>query len=100
MLGVSQVIAISALPNGDSFYALRCDGLVFACGDNDDGQLGDNCTVDRSTFVQAVGISQVVALGQGFVLQAGGHVYAVGYNQGQQLGDGTITNRSSFVKVY
>ena len=34
--------------------ALRSDGLVFASGYNNYGQLGDNSTVDKKTYVQAV----------------------------------------------
>jgi len=42
--------------------ALRSDGLVFACGYNDSGQLGDDSVMNRSTFVQAIGISNAVAV--------------------------------------
>lgn len=34
--------------------ALSADGVVFACGYNNSGQLGDNATVNKSTFVSSV----------------------------------------------
>jgi hypothetical protein len=100
MLGVSQVIAISAISSSNTIYALRIDGTVFACGKNDLGEIGDNATLARSTFVQAIGISQIVAVGPGLVVAANGHVFGVGYNQNWTLPDGTQIDRSSFVRVY
>ncbi len=47
----------SAVISGGSSHtvALRSDGLLFACGYNTTGQLGDNTTTNKSTFVQAIG---------------------------------------------
>ena len=68
-LGVATVIASKArLPSRNGkirstvacgYYhniALRSDGLVFACGNNGSGRLGDNTSTSRRTYVQAVGI--------------------------------------------
>jgi alpha-tubulin suppressor-like RCC1 family protein len=97
--GVSQVIAISAGGAFFNVYALRSDGAVFAAGSNFYGQIGDGGTISRSTFVQAVGLSQIVAIAPGLALRADGRLFAVGWNSSGQLGDGTTTNRSSFIAV-
>ena len=69
---------------------IRSDGLVFACGYNKFGQLGDNSTVGRSTFIQVSGLSniQVVAEGQdfSFALRSDGLVFASGSNSTGQQG--------------
>jgi alpha-tubulin suppressor-like RCC1 family protein len=84
--------------------ALRSDGLVFACGRNDFGQLGDNTTVNKSTYVQALLISNVVALAAGILhslaLRSDGLIFGCGDNSGPgQLGDNTSTKRSTFVQA-
>ena len=53
--GGASIIGIASLAAGTSHsLALRSDGLVFACGNNTSGLLGDNTTVRKSTYVQAV----------------------------------------------
>lgn len=46
----------------DSSIALKRDGTVWAWGRNDNGQLGDGTTTNRSEPVQVSGISEVIAL--------------------------------------
>ena len=50
--GISNIVAISAGIEGSHTLALRSDGLLFACGFNGSGQLGDNSTANKSTFGQ------------------------------------------------
>src|SRR5262245_3165234 len=65
--------------------AVRSDGTVTAWGLNDHGALGDGTTTDRSTPVQAKGLTGVitqVAAGQGFslALRSDGSVWGWGTN--------------------
>jgi alpha-tubulin suppressor-like RCC1 family protein len=87
----------------DHVLALKANGVVFACGRNNYGQLGDNTTTNRSSFVQCAGLSNIVAVsgGTGFslVLRADGAVFAAGKNIYGELGDNTTVNRSSFVQA-
>jgi alpha-tubulin suppressor-like RCC1 family protein len=99
MIGASQIIAIAVGNSTYTPYALRSDGMVFAVGMNYAGQIGDGGTLTRSTFVQALGLSQIVAIAPGFALRADGRLFAAGLNSSGQLGDGTTTDRSSFVAV-
>ena len=91
---------------GAGYYhslALRSDGLVFGTGYNFQGQLGDNTTVRKSTYVQAVGVSNIVALAAGYchslALRSDGLVFASGYNVYGQLGNNTQVNKSSYVQA-
>ncbi len=47
----------SQIYSGDNFsvIALKTDGTVWAWGRNDDGQLGDNTTTDKSSPIQVLG---------------------------------------------
>lgn len=91
--GVSDVVAISA--GAYHSLALRADGAVFACGSNDGygykGRLGDNTTINKSTFVSTIGISNCVSIStnnwycmalrsDGIVFGVGGHYGALGNN--------------------
>ena len=72
-------------------------GLVWAWGANDDGQLGDGSTLSRLLPVQAVGLTDVIAIdgGQDFAgaVNADGTVRTWANNDSGQLGDGTTTGR-------
>lgn len=64
---------ISALAGGNrTSLALSTDKFVFAWGDNDDGQVGDGTTINRSTPVRVKTINNVKAIGAG-----GSHSLAV-----------------------
>ena len=52
-----QTIGVASVATGATCtIALRSDGNVFAVGSNIYGQLGDNTIVDKSTYVQAIGV--------------------------------------------
>jgi alpha-tubulin suppressor-like RCC1 family protein len=101
-LGISNVKGVACWRNNHT-VALRSDGLVFACGDNAKGQLGDNTIVAKSSFVQALGISNASAIagGQGHTvaLRSDGLVFVCGQNVYGQLGDNTTVAKSSFVQA-
>eukprot|EP00667_Euglena_gracilis_P009847 EG_transcript_10027 len=77
---------------------------LYAVGSNAHGQLGDNTTTDRPTFVRVIAgwdsSTPVTALAAGdshTVVLAGGRPFAVGDNYHGQLGDGTTVARFAFV---
>jgi len=96
-------IAGMAMGNGYSL-AFNSEGNVYGSGDPTDGRMGNNTgSTTYSTFVPALGVSNVVALASSFnhslALKAGGTVFSTGRNDFGQLGNGTTTNRSTFAQV-
>jgi len=89
--------------------AVKNDGIVWAWGRNEDGQLGDNTTTDRLTPVQVLGpggagfLTGVKAVTAGWyftaALKEDGTVWAWGYNFKGVLGDDTTTDRLTPVQV-
>jgi hypothetical protein len=73
--------------------ALDKDGMVWAWGDNEDGQLGDGTTTDRWTPIKVRDIRSIKAIsagcGHSLALDKDGMVWAWGENYRGQLGDGT-----------
>jgi alpha-tubulin suppressor-like RCC1 family protein len=97
--GLTDVTAIAA--QGDTAYALRSDGTVWAWGLGDQGQLGTGFTCGVAQChsrvpVQVVGLSGVTALASGsdsaYALHADGSVSAWGSNDQGQLGNGLFCN--------
>jgi predicted CxxxxCH...CXXCH cytochrome family protein len=81
--------------------ALKADGTVLACGYNSNGQLGDNSTTRRDSFVQVNGLgpnSGVNHIKAGryhsVALKADGSALAWGYNMYGQVGDNSQTQRN------
>jgi alpha-tubulin suppressor-like RCC1 family protein/PKD repeat protein len=79
---------------GGFSLALLADGSVWAWGDNDDGQLGDNAKPNSSVPVPIAGLpGPVTAITVGgrhsLALLPDGSVWAWGDNGNGQLGDGT-----------
>ena len=103
ILGISsQAIAVACGVN--STTVLINDGTVRVCGRNDNGQLGQNDLVTRSTVVSILGISsQAVAIACGayhtLVLLNDGTVRACGLNNNGQLGQNDLVTRSTVVSV-
>ncbi|MEO5949512.1 MAG: hypothetical protein ABIP74_03840 [Candidatus Saccharimonas sp.] len=101
----------------DGYYTIASGALEHACvvasggvycwGDNNDGQLGDNSTVDRTTPVAVVASGvlnghtvQDVKVGlRHSCARADGAVYCWGFNSSGQVGDSTNTTRTSPVTV-
>jgi len=85
--------------------ALGSNGLVYAWGSNDNGQLGDGSTTARSSPVAVslpagVRIVQVAAgLFHSLALAADGTAYAWGYNYSGQLGNNSTTDSPTPVAV-
>ncbi len=87
---------------------LKENGDLWAVGDNEFGQLGDNTTenksipvaVKTSTGEPMTGVAQVSAGGQhSMILKTNGDLWAVGRNHNGQLGDGTTDQRLTPVAV-
>src|SRR5262245_9560988 len=83
--------------------AVRIDGTVWCWGANDNGQLGDNSTMERSEPVQVINVTGATAVVAGgahsCALVAGGAVKCWGDNSGGQLGDGTEADSKTAVDV-
>ncbi|MBP1729174.1 MAG: regulator of chromosome condensation [Deltaproteobacteria bacterium] len=94
---------IDAIASGGAFnYALARNGTVWAWGNNDSGQLGNNTTLSSYIPVQVLKAPDValtdviqVAAGiqHGLALLRDGTVWAWGYNAFWQLGN--VTNQAS-----
>ena len=77
-------------------------GHVWAVGWNKYGQLGNEITEDKTTFVKVMHSgAKAVAAGDAHSMVANedGSVWSTGRNANGQLGDGSKTDRSSFVRV-
>ena len=104
---LTGVVAITAGAN--SSYALTSDGLAWAWGNNNVGQLGVNSQINQlfATPVHGVadsglltGVIVIAAVaGSGFALLSDGAVVAWGQNAAGQLGDGTNAQRLTPVQV-
>ncbi len=74
----------------DHSLALKSDGTVWAWGNNDHGQLGDNTSVGSLVPVQVPRLTGVtkISAGYGFslALRSDGRVWAWGWNDRAQLG--------------
>ncbi len=104
---LTDVIAVGA--GEEHTLALKDDGTVWAWGDNNEGQLGDDTTEDRWTPVQVLGpggtdfLGDVTAIaGGGFftvALKKDGTVWTWGNNEEGQMGDDTTMERHTPVQV-
>lgn len=94
-------IASIQMSNGAS-YAISADGVLYAWGQNTNGQLGIGSTVNQGTPVavpaSSFGGEQVAAVSSGtsftLVLTQSGEVYAMGGNVQNQIGPGAAGLRS------
>jgi alpha-tubulin suppressor-like RCC1 family protein len=102
--------------NGGHTLTVGSDGIVYAVGPNDYGQLGDNTTTRRTTPVKVLKgaysgttylgdninnpiIAVVTGAIHSLAIAADGTVYAFGYNNTAQLGDNTTTDKHTPIKV-
>ncbi len=92
-----QVIAAG----GRHSLILKTDGTLWACGENDSGQLGDGTNTNRTTPVKVMDDVQSMAAGDrhSLILKTDNTLWACGENDSGQLGDGTRTDRWTPVKV-
>jgi alpha-tubulin suppressor-like RCC1 family protein len=90
---------------------LKTDGTVWACGNNESGQLGDGTiSYSRAVPVQVLSDVQSIsthgtvaryphALAHSLFLKTDGTLWASGYNQYGQLGDGAFEDRATPVRI-
>ncbi len=88
----------------DHSSAIKTDGSLWAWGDNNDGELGDNTITHRSSPVHAdAGGSdwKSVSCGNSYTtaIKTDDTLWSSGVNNNGQLGDNTITYRSSPVPI-
>jgi alpha-tubulin suppressor-like RCC1 family protein len=100
--GLTGVVAIAA--GGDSGYALRRDGSVWAWGDDEFGELGNGVRrLDEGVPVRVKGLRNVAAIAAGscsaYALLSNGTVWAWGRGDYGQLGNGRAADRSVPVRV-
>jgi len=104
--GSNSVMAIAA---GNAFtvalQSVQLDSRVWACGSNNNGQLGVGTTTDIYTPVQVSGMSSAGAIGiaagydHAVAMKTDGTVWAWGGNSSGQLGNGTTTGSLTPVQV-
>ena len=102
VVNITDVVTISA--GGFHSLAIKNDGTVWAWGNNQYGQLGDNSLTRREYPVQVSGLTGMTAIAAGYeysmALKSDGTVWAWGINVNHgQLGDGTTNNRSTPVQA-
>lgn len=98
-LGTNSWTAVAATVTGPvTVHAIRSDGQLWAWGNNNTGQIGDNTSVLRSSpvLVDANNSWAMVASGTSFThgITTTGALYGWGVNTGGQLGDNTLVNKS------
>ncbi len=95
------IVAVAA--GSTHTLALKKDGTVWAWGNNDKGQLGDDTGDSSKTPVLVKGLKGVIAIAAGsthsLAVKADGTLWAWGNNVSGQLGDKGITNRLAPVWV-
>ncbi|HRO41448.1 MAG TPA: T9SS type A sorting domain-containing protein [Flavipsychrobacter sp.] len=103
--GLTGIIAVSA--GGDQLeahsMALKNDGIVWTWGSNLYGALGNSSTTNTTAPVQAIGLSNVIAISAGgwhsAALKSDGTVWTWGWNADGQLGDGTTVDKTVATQV-
>lgn len=77
--------------------AARSDGTGWCWGDNQNRQVGDNTTTNRTTPTRVGALTNITHVATssrtGYALDANGTMWAWGLNDAGQLGDGTQTDR-------
>ena len=106
---VAVLNGVTKISAGHDFaLALRSDGIVFAWGHGQSGQLGNGGTADSSRPVKIAGLSRVTGIAAGWDaslatendgVSALTSVWAWGGNQYGQLGDGTVTDHRTPERV-
>lgn len=83
--------------------AIDKEGYIWAWGANNQGQLGDGSTTDRTTPTKIKPDTKFIKIGAGdrnsFGIDETGNLWAWGYNQYGKLGDGTTSKRTSPILI-
>lgn len=103
----TQVISMSGvkLIAGGFRHSLfvKHDGTAWACGFNNEGQLGDGTTIQKDTAIQVNNLSNIVGIAAGqyhsLFLKDDGTAWGVGYNAFGQLGNGNNISQTTPVQV-
>lgn len=98
-IAIKEVIVPTSQRWEDStVYFLTVDGRIYACGNNSQGQIGDNTTVNKSIPTRCGSLENIVTVSASlgyytstFAVNTAGNVYAWGYNGYGQLGTGNTT---------
>ena len=106
---VAVLNGVTKIAAGHDFaLALRSDGIVFAWGHGQSGQLGNGGTADSPVPVKIAGLSRVTGIAAGWDaslatenngISAITSVWAWGGNQYGQLGDGTLAGHATPERV-
>jgi len=105
LLIVSPVLAGHHKIAAGDYHSLanKSDGAVWAWGNNDSGQLGDNTFISSPAPVQSGTIDKVVSVSAGLyhsmAMKYDGTVWTWGYNDLGPLGDGTNADSGTPVQV-
>ena len=89
---------------GDHAFILKNDGTLWACGDNQYGQLGLGDTTYRTTFTQVTTSTDNIKLiccgsGHTLMMKNDNTLWGCGRNEAGQLGLGDTTNRNIFTQI-
>lgn len=106
-LFITDKLPASTIPqiSGGGYHslALKSDGIVWAWGRNNFGQLGNGKHHKENTPVQVKNLEDVTAIASGtwhsMALKSDGTVWTWGRNNYGQIGDGTFKNRKTPVQV-
>ena len=96
MTGISAIAA-----NGNYSLILKDDKTLWACGDNEYGQLGTGTTTNVIKPVKVMDdvLTMSAGVGHCLILKTDGTLWACGKNTFGQLGDGTDIDRYTPVKI-
>ena len=87
----------------DDHSVMIANGILFAWGKNNLGQLGDGTTNDSHSPIQIGAYTNWVSISAGNIhnlaIRADGTLWAWGYNFNGQVGDGTTVQRNSPVQI-
>lgn len=102
-MNLSDIFKVSG---GDKhFFAFKSDNTIWAWGDNQYGQLGDNTTISQgsNTAVQVIGLTNVISIAGGqrhsIALKDDGTVWTWGWNGMGQLGNNTLIDELTPIQV-